>query len=292
MIVENRLINEAMEYIFAHIDKKLTVDEVAQHCHMSKYHFSRLFKQEVGESLYSFIKHNRIALSAVNLKVNRGKSVTDVGLDSGYSSSNYATAFKEQMKQSPVQFRQERCWSDGKVLHPFLENGIGYLKSFEAYDRNITITQLPERKIYYRRIIGSYADLKNHWIQFKADNEKFVTGETLWIESTFSDPDIMDIDRCVCDVGMTVTGQMEKQIAAGNEKEAHLQFIRSISGGQYAVYRFCGYRKDIYTAYQGLSTVWLPQSGYEVKCGELYDVIYKCDNETDMLEMDICIPVV
>lgn len=77
-MIQNAVINQAIEYIFAHIDEKLTVDEV-------------------GESLYSFIKHNRIALSAVNLKVNKEKSVTEIGLDSGYSASNYSTAFKEEL---------------------------------------------------------------------------------------------------------------------------------------------------------------------------------------------------
>lgn len=79
--IENEVINKAIEYIFEHINEKLTVDKVAQYCHMSKYHFSRLFKQEVGESLYSFIKHNRIALSAVNLKVNKEQSIIDAGLN-------------------------------------------------------------------------------------------------------------------------------------------------------------------------------------------------------------------
>ena len=288
-MVNNELINKAIEYIFEHIDEKLTVDEVAQHCHMSKYHFSRFFKQEVGESLYSFIKHNRIALSAVNLKVYKEKSVTDVGLDCGYSASNYATVFKEQLKQSPMQFRQERCWSDGKVPHPFFDVEFGYLKSFDDYDKNITITQLPERKIYYRRFIGSYAELKKHWIQFMADNERFVTEETLWIERSFSDPDIVELDRCICDVAMTVTEQVEKRIATDISKEMHLQSTSSIPGGKYAVYRFHGHKKDIYTEYQGLFTVWLPQSGYELKCGELYDVIRKFNSEADILEMDICI---
>lgn len=290
-MVNNELINKAIEYIFEHIDEKLTVDEVAQYCHMSKFYFSRLFKEEVGESLYSFIKHNRIALSAVNLKVNKEKSVTEVGLDCGYSASNYATVFKEQLKQSPVQFRQNRTWNDGKVPHPFFDVGLGYLKSFEEYDRNITITQLPERKIYYRRFIGSYAELKYHWIQFMSDNEKYVTEETLWIERSFSDPDIMELDRCICDVCMTVSEQTEKQMSADASKEIHLQSTSSISGGKYAVYRFHGHKKDIYTEYQGLFTVWLPQSGHSLKCGELYDVIHKFNTEKDMLDMEICIPI-
>ncbi len=290
-MVENELINKAIEYIFEHIDEKLTVDEVAQYCHMSKYHFSRLFKQEVGESLYSFIKHNRIALSAVNLKVNKEKSVTDIGLDCGYSASNYATVFKEQMKQSPIQFRQERCWNDGKVPHPFLDVGFDYLKSFEEYAKNITITQLPERKIYYRRFIGSYYELKKHWIQFMADMEKYVTEETLWIERSYSDPDIMELDRCICDVGMTVNGDLEKSLNNDDLEKTHNMSTSILLGGKYAVYRFSGHRKEIYTDYQGLFTVWLPQSGYELKCGDLFDIIYRVNSDTDMLEMDICIPV-
>lgn len=290
-MVNNELINNAIEYIFGHIDEKLTVDEVAQYCHMSKYHFSRLFKQEVGESLYSFIKHNRIALSAVNLKVNKEKSVTDVGLDCGYSASNYATAFKEQLNQSPVQFRQERCWSDGKVPHPFFNVGFGYLKSFEDYAKNITISQLPERKIYYRRFIGSYAELKNHWIQFMADNEKLVTEQTLWIERSFSDPDIVELDRCICDVGMTITKQVEKMIAADASKVMRPYSTSNLPGGKYAVYHFRGHKKDIYTEYQGLFTVWLPRSGHELEYGELYDVIRKFNSETDILDIEICIPI-
>lgn len=290
-MVENELINKAIEYIFEHIDEKLTVDEVAQYCHMSKYHFSRLFKEEVGESLYSFIKHNRIALSAVNLKVNREKSITEIGLDSGYSASNYATVFKEQLKQSPVQFRQERSWRDGKVPHPFFDVGLGYLKSYEEYAENVTIKQLPEQKILYRRFIGSYAELKEHWIQFMADNERFVTEDTLWIERSFSDPDIMELDRCICDIAMTVTEQLEKQIRATASLGANSQLISSIPGGKYAVYSFYGNKKDIYTEYQGIYTVWLSQSGYKLRCGEVFDMIRKWNSETDMLEMDICIPI-
>lgn len=289
--IENAIINKAIEYIFEHINEKLTVDKVAQYCHMSKYHFSRLFKQEVGESLYSFIKHNRIALSAVNLKVNKEQSIIDAGLNCGYSASNYSTVFKEQLKVSPVQFRQERCWRDGKVSHPFFGGEFGILKSFEAYDQCITVSQLPERKMYYRRFVGSYAELKNHWIQFMADNEKFVTEDTLWIERSFSDPSIMDIDRCICDVGMTVTEEIEKQIDTASSKE-RVPFSTSIlSGGKYAVYQFSGHKKDIYTEYQGLFTVWIPRSGYELGCGEVYDVIRKFNSERDMLEMEICIPI-
>lgn len=87
-MVENEIINEAIEYIYKHIDNKLTVDEIAEHYYVSKYHFCRLFKNEIGESVYEFIKRNCIFFSAISLKSELNRSITDVGLEGGYSASN------------------------------------------------------------------------------------------------------------------------------------------------------------------------------------------------------------
>ncbi|MFQ8731370.1 MAG: AraC family transcriptional regulator [Enterocloster bolteae] len=38
-----------------HLDENLSLDTVAAHF-ISKYHFSRIFKEETGESVYAFIK--------------------------------------------------------------------------------------------------------------------------------------------------------------------------------------------------------------------------------------------
>ena len=51
-LITNEAVNCAIDYILQHIHERLSVDDVAAHCHFSKYHFSRMFKEETGESVY------------------------------------------------------------------------------------------------------------------------------------------------------------------------------------------------------------------------------------------------
>ena len=46
-----KLINQSIDYIMKHLDENLSLDTVAAHFFISKYHFSRIFKEETGESV-------------------------------------------------------------------------------------------------------------------------------------------------------------------------------------------------------------------------------------------------
>ena len=63
------VINKAINYIFDHIDEEITVDDVANYCSYSRYHLTRMFKEETDEALYQFIKRIRLERSAWCLKV-------------------------------------------------------------------------------------------------------------------------------------------------------------------------------------------------------------------------------
>ena len=41
-MIENEVINEAISYIMMHITEEISVEDVAEHCHFSKFHFSRM----------------------------------------------------------------------------------------------------------------------------------------------------------------------------------------------------------------------------------------------------------
>ena len=99
--IQNSVINKAIDFIFDNIDNEVTVDDVARHCSYSKYHLMRMFKEHTDEALYQFIKRTRIERSAWRLKVEKDKSITEIGVDYGYSSSNFATAFKIHLNITP-----------------------------------------------------------------------------------------------------------------------------------------------------------------------------------------------
>ena len=104
--IRSAVINRAISYIFEHMDEDITVEDVAHHCAYSKYHLTRMFKEDTDEALYHFIKRVRLERSAWRLKVEKEKSITEIGEEYGYSSSNFATAFKKHLALSPAAFRK------------------------------------------------------------------------------------------------------------------------------------------------------------------------------------------
>lgn len=93
------------EYISEHCTEDLSLDMVADLAGFSKYHFSRLFKQFTNVSFYKFLNQKRISI-AENLLVNLDNSITDVAVNSGFSSiSSFIRMFKQIKGCTPTEFR-------------------------------------------------------------------------------------------------------------------------------------------------------------------------------------------
>lgn len=99
-------INQALNYIYQNIDKNLTVEEIADHCCFSKYYFNRVFKLIVGENIYSFIKRMKLENAAFKLRTSKNSPITDIAIDIGYSTSNFASAFKQNFGLSASEYRK------------------------------------------------------------------------------------------------------------------------------------------------------------------------------------------
>lgn len=88
-------IHRVMDYIEAHLDQQLTLEELARVACFSRFHFHRVFKAMTSESLYQFIFRIRLEKAAHKLVHNPKKNVTEIALDYGFSSSaTFARAFK------------------------------------------------------------------------------------------------------------------------------------------------------------------------------------------------------
>ena len=141
-MIENEVINRAITYIMEHIGEDIAVEDVADYCHFSKYYFNRLFRKETGESVYAFIKRVKMEQSAFRLKVERGKSVTDICNDYGYSSSNYSSAFKLHHHMSPADFRKsiaKRSLEKNPNWEMYSDKMTAALMSYVECDSHISI---------------------------------------------------------------------------------------------------------------------------------------------------------
>lgn len=277
-MITKEVINQAIDYILQHTEEEITLENVAEHCHFSKYYFSRLFKEQTGESVYAYIKRVKLEQSAFRLKVEQERQITEIGADYGYSSSNYSSAFRQHYRMAPVEFRRG---SYRKSLeHPFFHNEEWHVGSFEECNRRIRIEEIPDYYVIYERRFGNYESLSRSWGSFIDKYQEYITEDTKLLERTYDDPAVTAPERCLYDVCMSV------------DADCPLENTTWIQGGRCIVYRFKGHAKYIYAAYQTIFLVWLPQTSYEVDAAKsLFDIYYAVDCETMQMELDICLPL-
>lgn len=272
------LVNQCIDYIMQNLDTGLTLDNVANHFHFSKYYFSRVFKEETGESIYSFIKRCKVDQSAIDIKLKCDRTITDIGLDFGYSSSNYSSIFKKHHAISPVAFRKT-THDAPSVAVPFNPERTACFKTYQEYASEISIEELKSFHILYERYIGDYVDLAQYWYRFLDKHRALIDEKALLIERFFHDPSITNRGQCICDTCITV------------EQDCPFENVTNISGGIYAIYHYEGEIEDIFETLQGVFSVWLPHSGYKMKQRYGLNLYQQIGRENSCVSMDLCIPI-
>jgi AraC family transcriptional regulator len=86
-------------------EQSLSLAEVAEEVSMSRYHFSRAFKQSMGLSPINYIAHQRIE-RAKKLLVETDLPIADIALRAGFSGqSHFTTFFRRLVGITPRSFR-------------------------------------------------------------------------------------------------------------------------------------------------------------------------------------------
>lgn len=278
--IQNAVINKAISYIFDHMDENVTVDDVARHCAYSKYHLTRMFRENTDEALYQFIKRVRLERSAWRLKVEKERSITEIGGEYGYSSSNFATAFRKHLDLSPAEFRKN---SEQIVEKSSFSHGIT-LDELEDAAKRITVEELEGFTVIYERKRGNYHNLAEDWCSFIKKYEHLATEETLYIECTIDDPSITEENHCMYELCQTIPPEHPAL------KENTDILTHCFEGGRYAVYPFKGYPQLLFMVYQEIFCRWLSKTGNQLDERPILD-IYRKVEENGYMEIDICFPL-
>lgn len=276
--IANINVIRAIDYILLNLRNELTVEKIASHCNSSKYHFNRVFTEQTGESIYAFVKRLRVETSAFRLGLERNQSITNIGMDYGYSSSNFSSVFSKHLSISPAKLRKLKFENKFDVISPFDNSKINY-QSFEYYDKRITVNRLKDIKVVFNRYIGSYRDLRILWPQFSEEYEHIRTEDTRFIEISWNDPNITDLNRCLFDLCMTADG------------DTNLMNTKMLEGGKVATYHFKGPAREINEVYKGLINIWFPQTSYEQTGKPGFDFYINHNPETGDVEIDINIAI-
>ncbi len=94
------IIKNSIEYIKDSLESNITLDDLAQNSNLSKYHFLRVFKKDIGLTPHHYILTQRIH-RAKDLILN-GSTLSNAGLDVGFNDqSHFIKNFRKIYGYSP-----------------------------------------------------------------------------------------------------------------------------------------------------------------------------------------------
>lgn len=251
--------NKVVQYIDHNLDVEVTIAELSKIACYSEYHFHRLFRAYVGESIYGYRK--RLLLErAVKHLLYSNESITEISFKCGYDSqSSFNKAFKSQFLYTPSQVRKQR------VSVNSLEIKLNVKRSIEMKPE---IKNIENIAIICARETGCYAQAApKAWgrIMKFAYSNKLMNKNVRLIGISHDDPNVtapehIRYDACV---------DIDVNISIEDNLIAH-----SISGGKYAVFLHKGTYENFQQTYSYIFNEWLPESNHKLRDGKSCFEIY------------------
>lgn len=273
-----RRINAVLDHLDRHYASEQSLETLAGIANFSPFHFHRIFKAIVGESLYKYIQRIRIEKAAHQLKFQKQKSITAIALDCGFSNSaSFARTFKEYFAMSATAWRktpeprfsknckvQSKSWQKNSISSMYIDPETNHaqwnLDMLTRKNVTIEVRDFPEVQLAYLRHIGPFQGQQKKWAQLF---EKLMTwGMARDLVScpgtrfftVFRDSlKITDFNKFKSDVCISVP--------PGSKSDGDIGTL-VLPGGKYASAHFEIDAEEYQQAWDIIYSDWLPGSGY------------------------------
>jgi AraC family transcriptional regulator len=295
--------NRVVDHIQKHLGDELDLEQLAAIACFSPFHFHRLFRTWMGETLQSFVNRLRLDRAAAELVFDLPKSITAIALDCGFSgSSAFARAFKEAFGVSATEWRNRRIRQMNRNIGEVGGDsvpGLSELPGRMTRDKEISIMNLPI-KVEVRRLAPATVAYLRHVGPYIGDFALFqrLFGKLFaWAEprglrkpetsyfSLFSDnPNLTPAAKHILEVALTVP---QGTLADGDIG------IKTVQGGLCAIARCRVLPSEYARPWNALVGDWLPGSGYQPDHRPAME-FYRNDPANDpegKFEIEICLPV-
>lgn len=279
-------VNRAIDYIVQNLAEPLDLEQVASVAHFSSFHFHRVFKSLVGETLAAFVKRVRLQ-RAIQLMSHRPEaSLTDIALACGFSSSSdFSRSFKQRYGVPPRAFdlsgfRDGNRETFAKSLErlPVGENPDGFA---------VTLRDLGPRFVAYIRVRDSFAPGAVQAAAARlvdwAQRRGHAGGQ--WLGYMWDDPEVVPMDMCRYDIGVEIPQRIPPDGEVGCVELAAMKVAQiPVLGGVDLELR----------ALDWIFRTWLPASGFvpdHQPCFEAFRGLPFAHGD-EYFELDAQIPVV
>ena len=101
-------IQATIDYIEDHLQEEFGIKDLAQVADMSQWHFQRVFRATVGETVKNYIRSRRLSYAATALLASH-LNILEIALEAGFDSNEaFTRAFRAQFATTPREFRQQK----------------------------------------------------------------------------------------------------------------------------------------------------------------------------------------
>lgn len=184
---------KVIHYIHQHLDESVSLDDLAEVAHFSKYHFQRQFSAMFGLSPIQYLQQIRLERSAFELAF-RAHSICDIAFNSQFQSHEaFSRAFKRMMGQSPLQFRHMTPWE--KLHHSTLNlsdyNTRLLSMDFTTAEQQVEIIDFPTTNIARLSHVGEPALVMKtvaHFIEWRRAQGNLSPQQTDTYNILYDDP--------------------------------------------------------------------------------------------------------
>lgn len=257
-------------YIEQNYNSALNLEELSKVASFSKYHFHRIFKSVVGESIGNYIRRVRLSNSTLQFKTNQ--KITQIAMNCGYeTNASFSKAFKKHFRITPKEFAKNAKLKRGnKMLEP-------------------KIVKLEDIEILYVRKTGEYTKCSiKAWetlINF-VNKEYFIRDDVMMFGIGHDNPHVTDADKLRYDACVS---WVDKTIQTKGEIQSKI-----IDGGKYAVFLHKGDYIKLINTYDSVSN-WIVESGVKLRDLPIFEKYLNKNPITcnkDDLRTEIYIPII
>ena len=285
MYVESIL--RAVDYIELNLHKTLRLSDIANEIGYSMFHFDRVFKYTLGESIIEYVRKRKLT-EAANELIRTDNRIIDIAIKYGFDSQQaFTTTFKKYYNTSPGRYRKggkNLILLQKKVMSIDLINHVKDVAEIEPRVVTKDAFLVMGMEYFGANRNGEISDLWSTFIKHMKEIEYVKNpGVTLGICDHVDDydPELSEFSYITC-------VEIEDYIKIPDN-----MIVKEIPEQKYFVFTHKGNAENLEDTYRYIYGTYFFKSEYEladVPDFELYDERFRIDDCNS--EMDIYIPVI